>query len=72
MNQSTAMKTATAAGAAAIVTPVVAWVAGLCHVQMPPEVLSSIVVMVVTGAHWLGDYLSQRAAQAASTQGTSQ
>lgn len=74
MNQTSPMNTATAAGAAAVLAPVISWLASLAHVSMPPEVLSSIVVLLVAGAHWLGNFLTDYAARRASpsTQGASQ
>lgn len=58
-----AMKTATAAGAAAVLTPIVAYIASQFGQKLPPDVLSSVVVLIVTGAHWLGDFLTAYAAK---------
>lgn len=59
---STPMTTATAAGAAAVVAPIVAYLAALLHLDMPAAVQSSIVVLLVAGAHWLGQLIAARTA----------
>jgi hypothetical protein len=69
MNQtSSPMNTAAAAGAAVVVTPVVSYVASCFHVTLPPDVLSSIVVLLVAGAHWIGNLAAARVAPAAAAQ----
>lgn len=65
------MNTATAAGAAAVLAPVVSWIAGLCHVDLPPEVLMSIVVLLVSGAHWASNLIDARKPET-PTQGATQ
>lgn len=45
--------TAIAAGAGAVVAPVVAYVASALHVALPADVQGAIVVLVVAGSHWL-------------------
>lgn len=50
---STPTNTAIAAGAGAVVAPVVAYVASALHMTLPVDVQSAIVVLVVAGAHWL-------------------
>ncbi len=60
MNPTSPMNTATAAGATAIVTPVIAYVASLANLTMPPEVLSSIAVLIVAGAHYVGNLIAAR------------
>jgi hypothetical protein len=56
------MNTATAAGAAAVVAPIVAWIATLFHQTLPADVLSAIVVLLVAGAHWVGNVIAERTA----------
>lgn len=58
---STPMTTATAVGAGAVVTPVVAYVASLFHVTLPLDVQSAIVVLLVAGAHKLSQAMDARA-----------
>lgn len=53
MNQTSPLNTATAVGAGAVITPVVAYVASLFHVVLPLDVQSAIVVLLVAGAHKL-------------------
>jgi hypothetical protein len=53
MNQTTPTNTAIAAGAGAVVAPVVAYVASALHVALPVDVQGAIVVLIVAGAHWL-------------------
>jgi hypothetical protein len=60
VNQTSPMNTATAAGAAAVLMPIVAYAAQLLRLNPPEAVLSSIVVLLVAGGHWLGQYLGQR------------
>lgn len=62
MNQTSPMNTATAVGAGAVVTPVVAYVASLCHLTLPPDVLAAIVILLVSGAHWIGQVVAARSA----------
>jgi len=50
---STPTNTAIAAGAGAVVAPVVAYVASAMHVALPADVQGAIVVLIVAGAHWL-------------------
>lgn len=45
--------TAIAAGAGAVVAPVVAYIASALHVALPADVQGAIVVLLVAGAHWL-------------------
>jgi hypothetical protein len=45
--------TAIAAGAGAVIAPVVAYIASALHVALPADVQGAIVVLVVAGAHWL-------------------
>lgn len=59
---STPLNTATAVGAGAVVTPVVAYVASLFHVTLPADVLSAVVVLIVSGAHWLSQMQTARSA----------
>jgi hypothetical protein len=56
------LNTATAVGAGAVVTPVVAYFASLFHVTMPADVQGAIVVLVVAGAHWLSQMQGARSA----------
>ena len=49
---STPLNTATAAGAAAVVMPVVSYVATALHMSLPTDVQSALVVLIVAGAHW--------------------
>lgn len=53
MNQTTPTTTAIAAGAGAVVAPVVAYVASAFHLSLPADVQGAIVVLIVAGAHWL-------------------
>ena len=53
MNQTSPSNTAIAAGAGAVVAPVVSYVAGLFHLTLPLDVQGAIVVLLVAGAHWL-------------------
>lgn len=50
---STPTNTAIAAGAGAVVAPVVSYAASLLHVALPVDVQGAIVVLLVAGAHWL-------------------
>ncbi|WGS53601.1 hypothetical protein LFL96_21320 [Paraburkholderia sp. D15] len=50
---STPTNTAIAAGAGAVVAPVVAYAAAALHVALPADVQGAIVVLIVAGAHWL-------------------
>lgn len=58
------MKSATAAGAAAVLTPIVDYIASLCGVSLPAEVLSSIVVLLIGLGHYAGQYVPQAREQA--------
>lgn len=61
MNQtSSPINTATAVGAGAVVAPVVSYVATVCHVALPADVQSAIVVLLVAGAHWVGQLAAAR------------
>ncbi|HEP6426870.1 TPA: hypothetical protein VDB83_001141 [Burkholderia cenocepacia] len=53
MNQTTPTNTAIAAGAGAVVAPVIAYVASAFHLSLPADVQGAIVVLIVAGAHWL-------------------
>jgi hypothetical protein len=58
MSQTSPMKTITAAGSAtAVVAPILVWLAKLAHVDMPDAVVASFSILLVGGAHWLGNYL---------------
>ncbi|HEX7906886.1 MAG TPA: hypothetical protein VF534_02170 [Paraburkholderia sp.] len=56
----TPLNTATAAGAAAVVAPVVSYVAGALHLSMPADVQSAIVVAIVAVSHWIGQAAAAR------------
>lgn len=60
MNGTTPINTATAVGAAAVVTPVVSFIAISFHVALPADVQSAIVVLLVAGAHWIGQVAAAR------------
>ncbi|MDN8081143.1 hypothetical protein QZN30_17410 [Burkholderia multivorans] len=60
MNQTSPLSTATAVGAGAVVTPVVSYLAGVMHLTLPPDVQAAIVVLVVSGAHWLSQRIPAR------------
>jgi len=62
MSQATPLHTATAVGAGAVVAPVVLYVASLFHLTLPADVQSAIVVLIVTGAHWVSKTAAARAA----------
>jgi hypothetical protein len=64
---STPLHTATAVGAGAVVTPVVAYVASLFHVSLPADVQGAVVVLIVAGAHWLSKVGEARSASKAAT-----
>jgi hypothetical protein len=51
----TPTNTATAAGAAALVTPVLTYFLTLVQLAPPTEVISCLVVMLIAGAHWASD-----------------
>lgn len=53
MNSTSPTNTAIAAGAGAVVAPVVAYIASALHVALPADVQGAIVVLIVAGAHWL-------------------
>ncbi|MDE1139994.1 hypothetical protein [Paraburkholderia tropica] len=53
MNNTTPTNTAIAAGAGAVVAPVVAYVASALHLVLPADVQGAVVVLIVAGAHWL-------------------
>ena len=53
MNQTTPTNTAIAAGAGAVIAPVVAYAASVLHLSLPADVQAAIVVLIVAGAHWL-------------------
>jgi hypothetical protein len=53
----TPLNTATAAGAAAIVAPVVAQTAIALHLSLTPDVQAAIVVAIVAGGHWAGQQI---------------
>jgi hypothetical protein len=53
MNQTSPSNTAIAAGAGAVVAPVVSYVASLFHLTLPLDVQSALVVLIVAGAHWV-------------------
>lgn len=63
---STPLNTATAVGAGAVVTPVVAYIASLFHVTLPADVLSAFVVLIVSGSHWLSKVVAARSAAKAA------
>jgi hypothetical protein len=52
--------TAIAAGAGAVVAPVVAYVASAMHLTLPVDVQGAIVVLLVAGAHWLSQRFPAR------------
>ena len=54
--------TAIAAGAGAVVAPVVSYIASLFHLTLPVDVQSAIVVLVVAGAHKLSQVAAARSA----------
>lgn len=54
MPQTSPVNTATAAGAAAIIAPVVSQIAAALHLSLTPDVLAAIVIVIVAGAHWVG------------------
>jgi hypothetical protein len=58
--QATPLNTATAVGAGAVVAPVVSYVASAFHIALPADVQGSIVVLLVAGAHWLGQQIAAR------------
>lgn len=73
----TPMNTATAAGAAAVIAPVVAYAATAMHLDLPAPVQAAIVVGIVSSSHWAGaqigafgtqisDYLAAKTAAAAA------
>lgn len=62
MNATTPTNTAIAAGAGAVVAPVVAYIASLFHLTLPVDVQSAIVVLVVAGAHWVSKIAAARSA----------
>lgn len=63
MNQTSPMNTATAAGAAVIVAPLVSQLAASLHISLTPDVLSALVVAIVAAAHWFGLQFSAFGAQ---------
>ncbi|MGN6085770.1 hypothetical protein [Trinickia sp.] len=65
MNQTTPANTAIAAGAGAVVAPVVSYVASLFHVTLPADVQGAIVVLLVAGAHLFAQKRATKAAAAA-------
>lgn len=67
---STVLNTATAVGAGAVVTPVVAYVASLFHLTLPADVQSAVVVLLVAGAHYLKQLSDARAAAKAAPKAT--
>lgn len=54
----TPLNTATAAGAAAIVAPVVAQTAIALHLSLTPDVQAAVVIAIVAGGHWAGQQIS--------------
>lgn len=66
MNQTSPLNTATAVGAGAVITPVVAYIASLFHVTLPADVLSAVVVLLVAGSHKLSLIAADRAAAKAA------
>lgn len=56
--------TAVAAGAAALILPVVDQLAAALHLTLTSDVRSAIVVLVVAGVHWLSQHIpAKKAAQ---------
>jgi hypothetical protein len=72
MNPNSPLNTATAVGAGAVVTPVVAYVASAFHVTLPVDVQSAIVVLIVAGAHWFSKVVVARSAAKQSAPAVSQ
>lgn len=62
----TPVNTATAAGAAAVVAPVVAMLNERWKLQLPADVQASIVVGIVAGAHWIGQQAAAWATRVAA------
>lgn len=67
MNQTTPTNTAIAAGAGAVVAPVVSYIASLFHLTLPSDVQGAIVVLIVAGAHWLSKVVAARNAAKSDT-----
>jgi hypothetical protein len=62
----TPTNTAIAAGAGAVVAPVISYIASLFHLTLPVDVQSALVVLVVAGAHKLSQVAATRSAAKAA------